>query len=98
MNPKIPDRARHGLSCATLPRENDGGSMAMATQYAALAVAEQHVAEGDRRLVRQRERIDRLRSGGHDLQPALRMLQRLEDTQRSHVAKRARLIAELFRD
>lgn len=112
MNSEGSDRARHGWQDRTSPRgrhrvrpadgearvEPTGPSLVAAKLYASLALAEQHVADGDKRLVRQQEIVDRLRRNGHDLELALRMLRRLEEAQRSHLADRASLLAELYRD
>ena len=87
-----------GARIATANMRTELERWATSLRVEALAVAEQHIAEGDTRLARQQEIIDRLRRGGHELRPALRILQRLEINQRLHVADRARLIDALYQD
>lgn len=60
-----------------------------------LAQAERHVAEGENHIARQRQIIDELASGGHDLKAARDLLAKFEDVQTLHVADRDRLRAEL---
>lgn len=45
-----------------------------------LALAEQHVADGERRVAEQRERIERLAANGHDTAVAVSLLQVFEET------------------
>jgi hypothetical protein len=60
-----------------------------------LALAETHVAEGERILARQRRLLAELERDGHDTRTARTLLQSFEQTQASHVAERDRLRAEL---
>jgi hypothetical protein len=60
-----------------------------------LAQAERHVTEGENHIARQRELIDELASGGHDLKAARDLLAQFEDVQTLHVADRDRLRAQL---
>jgi len=60
-----------------------------------LALAERHVVEGEQRLNEQRELIDRLKQGGHDVAEAELILRTFEKTQSIHIADRARLREEL---
>jgi hypothetical protein len=60
-----------------------------------LAQAERHVIQGENHIARQRQIIDELASGGHDLKAAQDLLAQFEDTQTMHVADRDRLRAEL---
>lgn len=60
-----------------------------------LAQAEQHVAEGEKHLIRQRELIAKLERDGHDTKEATAFLEQLEEMQGMHVADRDRLKNEL---
>jgi uncharacterized protein (UPF0335 family) len=60
-----------------------------------LAQAERHVAEGEDHIARQRQIVDELASSGHDLKAAQELLALFEDMQKSHIADRDRLRAEL---
>jgi hypothetical protein len=56
-----------------------------------LTLAERHVAEGERRLARQRELIAELDRDGHDTKRARMILATMQDTQVLHCEDRARL-------
>ena len=60
-----------------------------------LAQAERHVAEGEDRIVRQRQIIADFARSGHDLKVAKELLAQFEDMQTSAIADRDRLRAEL---
>jgi hypothetical protein len=60
-----------------------------------LAQAERHVAEGEDHIARQRQIIDELASGGHDLKVARELRAHFEDTQMLHLADRDRIRGEL---
>jgi hypothetical protein len=60
-----------------------------------LAMAERHVAEGERHIKRQHEIIAELGGDGHDTQMARELLKQFEETQTSHIAHRDRLAKEL---
>jgi hypothetical protein len=60
-----------------------------------LQQAEEHVALGRRHMERQREIIAELQYNGHDSTRAAELLATLEEVQRSHVAARDRVAAEL---
>ena len=56
-----------------------------------LAIAEEHIANGERILARQRNVVEELESGGHDSESARRLLQIFEKLQAGHIADRDRL-------
>lgn len=62
-----------------------------------LAMAERHVAEGERIIARQREIVAQLTRDGHAglLSKALDLLSMFEETQAAHVTDRNRLRKEL---
>ena len=60
-----------------------------------LAMAERHIASGNRVITRQRQLINQLEAGGHDTRAAQSLLDRFEDLQASHLADRDRLIKEI---
>jgi hypothetical protein len=60
-----------------------------------LALAERHVAEGDRHLSRQRALIAELKRDGHGTGQAIDLLRTLEDTQATFIADRDRIRNEL---
>jgi hypothetical protein len=60
-----------------------------------LALAERHVAAGERHIRRQHEIIEALGRGGHSTVAAKDLLAVFERTQRSHVGDRDRLRAVL---
>ena len=60
-----------------------------------LAQANEHVAQGERLIAEQRERIRLFALRGNDTSRAEELLRLFEDTQAHHVADRDRLIAEL---
>jgi hypothetical protein len=60
-----------------------------------LALAEQHVVQGERHIAEQRERLDELDRAGADTTTAKEVLRVFEQTQAMHVSDRARLRAEL---
>jgi len=59
-----------------------------------LVLAEEHVAQGERHIARQRELIELLSRGGHDTTAARKLLQSFADSQVMHVADRDRLLKE----
>ena len=59
-----------------------------------LAMAERHVASGNRVITR-RQLINQLEAGGHDTALAQSLLARFEGSQALHLADRDRLINEL---
>ena len=67
----------------------------MATLLPDLALADAHVAEGERHVVRQKEIIEELRLGGHSTALAESLLVSFEQTLASHHAHRDRILAEL---
>jgi enoyl-CoA hydratase/carnithine racemase len=67
-------------------------------RLAALGIAEENVAKGDKRLARAQNWIDRLRRAGEDLSVALGTLQCLKVSHRVYLADRTRLIDEMYRD
>lgn len=60
-----------------------------------LAIAERHVASGNRVVTRQRRLVSKLEADGHDTREAQALLARFEDLQALHIADRDRLIDEL---
>ena len=60
-----------------------------------LALAEQHVAEGDKTLARQRGVLAELRANGQDIVEAEKILQSSEELPLRHLAERERLRQEL---
>ena len=60
-----------------------------------LAMAERHIASGNRVITRQRQLINQLEADGHDIRAARSLLARFEDLQASHLADRDRLIKEI---
>jgi hypothetical protein len=60
-----------------------------------LALAERHVAEGERLIARQRELVTSLERGGHDLRDAIELLRLFKELEALHVAHRDRLRKEL---
>ena len=60
-----------------------------------LALAEQHVAQGERHLSRQREIIAETEAAGRDSALARELLHTFEATQATHMADRDRLLREL---
>jgi hypothetical protein len=60
-----------------------------------LALAEQHITEGEMRLTRQRELVSRLESRGLEAIEARRLLDNFEETQAMHVADRDRILRKL---
>jgi hypothetical protein len=60
-----------------------------------LALADKHVAEGEKHLARQRQIIASLTQDGHPVDEAVELLQTLEVSQRLHVESRDRLLQEL---
>ena len=69
--------------------------MDVAESLSDLAVADAHVAQGERHVVRQREIIDELKLGGHSTRLAESLLDSFEQTLASHVAHRDRILADL---
>ena len=51
-----------------------------------LAMAERHIAIGNRVIIRQRQLIDELDADGHDITAAQSLLARFEDLQALHLA------------
>jgi hypothetical protein len=60
-----------------------------------LALAERHVREGERHVARQREAVLEFERDGYDAGLARRLLQQFEVLQKTHIADRDRLRAEL---
>jgi hypothetical protein len=60
-----------------------------------LAQAERHIVVGEQQITRQRDLIDGLERGGHDLTRAREVLQTLEHSQTLHVAHRDRILGQL---
>ena len=60
-----------------------------------LALAERHVAEGDRHLMRQREIVAEIEEAGRDSALARGLLLTFEGSQATHIADRDRLLREL---
>jgi hypothetical protein len=60
-----------------------------------LEQAERHVLLGMRHVMRQRELIQRLESGGHDTREANRLLRQFEDLLELHIHDRDRLRREV---
>ena len=60
-----------------------------------LAMANRHIATGNRVIIRQRQLIDELGVDGHDTREALALLVQFEDSQALHLADRERLTDEL---
>jgi hypothetical protein len=60
-----------------------------------LAMAERHVAEGERHIRRQHEIIAELGRNGHDTQRSRELLGLFEELQTSHIGDRDRLAKEL---
>ena len=70
----------------------------LATEREHLAKADRDIAEGQERISRQVELIERLRDGGHDLSDAERLLETLQQTLQAwqdHRDEIARTIARL---
>jgi len=57
-----------------------------------LAMADRHVAAGNRVVIRQRQLISELEADGHDTREALALLARFEGSLALHLADRDRLI------
>lgn len=60
-----------------------------------LAMANRHVADGNRLVTRQRQLIIKLETDGHDTREALALLARFEDLLKEHLGHRDRLVDEL---
>jgi uncharacterized pyridoxal phosphate-containing UPF0001 family protein len=60
-----------------------------------LAQAEEHVATGQKNIVRQWELIGKLQRGKHDIAKARAILDQFEELQAMHVADRERILREL---
>jgi len=60
-----------------------------------LALTEEHIAQGERHIVRQRDLVDLLSSGGCDTQYARALLHKFEESQVMRLAERDRLRKEL---
>jgi len=60
-----------------------------------LAMANRHIATGNRVIIRQRQLIGELGADGHDTREALALLVQFEELQALHLADRNRLIGEL---
>jgi hypothetical protein len=60
-----------------------------------LALAERHIAEGDRRLARQVDLIAELDRDGYDTKDARMILVTMQDTQALHRDDRERILREL---
>ena len=63
--------------------------------YEHLAIAEEHVAAGERNLARQRRIVAELERDGHNTAQALALLMYFEEVQAMHIAERDRLLREL---
>lgn len=60
-----------------------------------LRLAEQHIAEGERHIARQREIVAQTVRGGHDSKESRDLLALFEQMQALHVTDRDRLLREL---
>jgi len=60
-----------------------------------LAMAERHIASGNRVITRQRQLINQLEADGHDIRAARSLLAQFEDLQALHLADRDRLLNEI---
>ena len=60
-----------------------------------LAMADRHIASGNRVIIRQRQLITKLAADGHDTREAVALLARFEDLLALHLGDRDRLFAEL---
>jgi len=60
-----------------------------------LRQVERLIAQGERHLAKQRAIVSQLTAGGHDSSDATTLLVHLEESQKMHVAHRARLREEL---
>ncbi len=60
-----------------------------------LAMAERHIASGNRVITRQRQLINQLEADGHDIRAAQLLLARFEDLQAWRLSHRDRLINEI---
>jgi len=60
-----------------------------------LAMADRHIATGNRVVTSQRELISELEADGHDTEKALALLARFEDSLELHLAVRDRLIDQV---
>jgi hypothetical protein len=69
----------------------------MATEREHLAQAERHVAEGEARIARQAELVERLRGGGQDVAAAEALLTNLQQTLAIWKDHRAEILATIAR-
>jgi hypothetical protein len=60
-----------------------------------LALAEEHIATGEKNIARQRDLIAQLERDGHDTASARTFLREFEQLQALHIAERERLLSEL---
>ncbi len=60
-----------------------------------LKAAEEHVANGERRIAKHCNLLSTLKRAGHDTTSAIALLREMEKTQAQHNADRDRLLAEL---
>ena len=60
-----------------------------------LAMAERHLASGNRVVIRQKQLISELAAGGHDIIEARALLARFEELLAFHLADRDRLVAAI---
>ena len=60
-----------------------------------LKAAEEHVANGERRIAKHFDLVSTLKRAGHDTTSAIALLREMEKTQTRHIADRERLRSEL---
>jgi hypothetical protein len=60
-----------------------------------LALAEEHIATGEKNIARQRDLIAQLERDGYDTASARTFLREFEQLQALHIAERERLLSEL---
>jgi hypothetical protein len=60
-----------------------------------LDLAEKHIAEGIAHVERQRRIVEELQRGGEDIRRSADLLELFEETLRTHIDERDRLVAEL---
>jgi len=60
-----------------------------------LDLAEKHIAEGTEHVERQRRIVEELQRGGEDIRKSADLLELFEETLRTHIDERDRLLEEL---
>ena len=68
----------------------------MAYTQSDLDMADRHVAQGERHIVEQRERIEKLADHGHPTEEAEHLLAMFEDLLRQHVAHREQIAKDVL--